>query len=57
MTTDRVPTPGYTAVRRDAIWPWLVMPMIILALFTVLHNVRRSAGGNEQDSISGPGIP
>ena len=48
---------GPHALRRNAIWPWLVMHMIILALFVVLHNVRRSGDGNEQDSISGAGIP
>jgi hypothetical protein len=57
MSTDRVSTRGHTTLRRNAIWPWLVMPMIILALFVVLHNVRRAGGGNEQDSISGAGIP
>ena len=57
MTTDRVSVPGHAAVRRNAVWPWLVMPLIILALFMVLHNVRRSGGGNEQDSTSGAGIP
>lgn len=57
MTSDRVPVAGHAAVRRNAVWPWLVMPMIILALFTVLHNVRRSGGGNEQDATTGAGIP
>jgi hypothetical protein len=50
MTPDRV-------LRRTAIWPWLVMPLIVLALFLVLHNVRRSGGGNDQDSNFGAGIP
>jgi hypothetical protein len=57
MTIERVSAPGHNALRRNAIWPWLVMPMIILALFVVLHNVRRSGGDNEQDSNSGIGIP
>jgi hypothetical protein len=57
MTTERVSVPGHPAVRRNAVWPWLVMPLIILALFMVLHNVRRAGGGNEQDSTSGTGIP
>ena len=57
MTIDRVSARGHNPLRRNAIWPWLVMPMIILALFVVLHNVRRSGGGNEQDSMSGAGIP
>ena len=57
MTTDRVPAAGHPVLRRNAIWPWLVMPMIILALFAVLHNVRRAGGGNDQDSPSNTGIP
>ena len=57
MTTDRVSASGHPVLRRNAIWPWLVMPMIILALFVVLHNVRRSGGDTEQDSNSGTGIP
>lgn len=44
MTPDRA-TAGRTTLRRNAIWPWVVMPLIILALaaflhFAVLHNVR-----------------
>ena len=57
MTTERISVPGHGSVRRSAIWPWLVMPLVILALFYVLHSVRRSGGGNEVDSISGVGIP
>ncbi|HTC52123.1 MAG TPA: hypothetical protein VK700_09330 [Steroidobacteraceae bacterium] len=43
MTTDRA-TAGHTP-RRSAIWPWVLMPAVILALaaflhFAVLHNVR-----------------
>ena len=40
-----------------SIWPWLIMPLVILALFTVLHNVRRSGAGIDQDSSFGSGIP
>ncbi|HTV78525.1 MAG TPA: hypothetical protein VMF03_09715 [Steroidobacteraceae bacterium] len=43
MTTHRARTQGRPALRRNAIWPWLVMPMVVLALFVVLHHVR-SAG-------------
>lgn len=57
MTTNRISVAGQNARRRNAIWPWLVMPMVILALFVVLHNVRRSSAGNDQDSNFGIGIP
>jgi hypothetical protein len=57
MTTDRIPARGPTALRRNAIWPWLLMPVIILALFVVLHNVRRSGDANDQGSSFGSGIP
>jgi hypothetical protein len=57
MTTDRVPVRGRKALRRNAIWPWLVMPAVVLALFVVLHNVRRSGGPIDQDSSLGSGIP
>jgi len=48
---------GPHALRRNAIWPWLVMPLVVLALFALLHNVRRSGGVNDQDSNFGSGIP
>jgi hypothetical protein len=57
MTTERVSGLGTTAVRRNAVWPWVVMPLVVLALFVVLHNVRRSGDGNDQDSSLGSGIP
>jgi hypothetical protein len=57
MTTERVPALGHTSPRRNAVWPWLVMPVVILALFAVLHNVRRSGGPIDQDSSLGSGIP
>jgi hypothetical protein len=57
MTTDRATVVGQTALRRNAIWPWLIMPLVILALFAVLHNVRRSGPGIDQDSSFGSGIP
>ena len=43
--------------RRNAIWPWLVMPLVVLALFAVLHNVRRAGPGTDPDSSIGSGIP
>jgi hypothetical protein len=57
MTTKRASARGQTALRRNAIWPWLVMPLLVLALFVVLHNVRRSGDANDQGSSFGSGIP
>jgi hypothetical protein len=57
MTTDRATGKGSAALRRNAIWPWLVMPLVILALFAVLHNVRSSGAGADQDSSFGSGMP
>ncbi len=57
MTTDRVSGLGPTALRRNAIWPSLVLPLVILALFAVLHNVRRSGPGPDSDSSFGSGMP
>lgn len=56
MTSDRS-TAGPATPRRNAVWPWLVMPLVILALFTVLHNVRRSGTPGDPDSSFDGGIP
>ena len=57
MTTERISGRGHGGLRRSAIWPWLVMPAVILALFVVLHNVRRTGGPVDQESSFGSGIP
>ncbi|HTC43660.1 MAG TPA: hypothetical protein VK696_01290 [Steroidobacteraceae bacterium] len=57
MTSERLSTHSRTGVRRNAIWPWLVMPLVVLALFVVLHKVRSSGDGSIQDSSFGSGIP
>jgi hypothetical protein len=57
MTPKPVAALGKTTLRRNAIWPWLVMPLVVLALFAVLHNVRRSGDPNEQGSSFGSGMP
>ncbi|HTY92325.1 MAG TPA: hypothetical protein VMC02_00435 [Steroidobacteraceae bacterium] len=57
MTIDRIAAAGQTARRRNAVWPWLVMPAVILALFAVLHNVRRSGAPHDQDSSFGSALP
>jgi hypothetical protein len=56
MTTKRISGLG-PSVRRNAVWPWLVMPMIILALFYVLHKVREYGPTNGQSSSFGSGMP
>ena len=57
MATERLSSSGTPVLRRNAVWPWVVMPLIVLALFTVLHNVRLSRDGSDQDSSLGSGIP
>ncbi|HTB68354.1 MAG TPA: hypothetical protein VK727_19185 [Steroidobacteraceae bacterium] len=57
MTTERISALGHAGPRRNAVWPWLVMPAAILAVFLVLHNVRRTGGPVDQDSSLGSGIP
>jgi hypothetical protein len=57
MTPERISALGHGGPRRNAVWPWLVMPVVILALFAVLHNVRRSGGPIDQDSSLDGGIP
>jgi hypothetical protein len=34
---------AHTAERRPAVWPWLVMPLVALAMFIALRSVRQSA--------------
>jgi hypothetical protein len=57
MTPKRASALGPPGLRRNAIWPWLVMPLLVLALFVVLHNVRRSGDPNDQGSSFGSGMP
>jgi hypothetical protein len=28
--------------RRPAVWPWLLMPLVVLILFFILYNVRQT---------------
>jgi hypothetical protein len=30
-------------VRRPAVWPWLVMPVIVLLVFCALHRVHKTS--------------
>ena len=35
--------PGVPRERRPALWPWLVMPLVVLLMFYVLHTVHQHA--------------
>jgi len=35
------PAASPSAHRRGALWPWLVTPLVTLALFYLLHNERK----------------
>jgi hypothetical protein len=34
-------TPGGSAERRPAVWPWLLLPLVTLALFFALRAVKK----------------
>ncbi|HET9388355.1 MAG TPA: hypothetical protein VFO44_01785 [Steroidobacteraceae bacterium] len=48
--------PGGPAERRPAIWPWLVMPLVTLALFFALNRLHQMTPA-EQTFDSGPQTP
>ncbi len=37
------------ADRRPAVWPWLLMPLAVLAMFFALRTVRHSTEGGQLD--------
>jgi len=42
MSSDPlIPTPGGSAERRPAVWPWLLLPLATLALFFALRAVKK----------------
>jgi hypothetical protein len=48
---------GAVTSRRGALWPWLVTPLITLALAYVLHQERRTAPPPDRaqpDSVNAP---
>jgi len=38
-----MPTPHDTNERRQAIWPWLLMPLIVLLVAYTLYNFKQTA--------------
>lgn len=52
MSSDPLPSPsGGTAERQPAVWPWLLLPLVALALFFALRAVKDgpSAGAAASD--------
>jgi hypothetical protein len=41
--------------RRPAVWPWLVMPVIVLLLFYALHRVQHPPHGPAAIPAEAPG--
>ena len=55
-----IPTSHDGNERRPAIWPWLLMPLVVLILFVILYNVRqppadRPAGADVHTTSSDTG--
>lgn len=51
---------GTKAGRRPALWPYVVMPLIVLLIFWALHRVqhpRQPAGPTETTTDGTPGTP
>jgi hypothetical protein len=44
MAAEVRPEPGGLSTRRPAIWPWLVMPLIVLAVFCALLRMHHRPG-------------
>jgi cbb3-type cytochrome oxidase subunit 3 len=43
-----MPSPQDTNERRQAIWPWLLMPLVVLLVAYTLHNFQAAAKSNAQ---------
>jgi hypothetical protein len=41
-------TPHDTNERRQAIWPWVLMPLLVLLVAYTLHNFQATAKSNAQ---------
>ncbi len=52
LTLAPVPTD-----RRPAIWPWLVMPLVTLALFYSLYSLDREYGNQDQGAYRSAAQP
>jgi hypothetical protein len=59
MSSDPLNSSAASADRRPAVWPWLLLPFIVLALFFALRSVTpgpsRHAAHPEAASESAPG--
>jgi hypothetical protein len=42
MAADRPPDAGAPRERRPAIWPWVLMPLIVLLVFCALQRMHHS---------------
>jgi hypothetical protein len=55
-----MPSPHDTNERRQAIWPWLLMPLLVLLVAYTLHNFQRTAKsgastrGAQAEETTGP---
>ena len=43
-----MPSPHDTNERRQAIWPWLLMPLLVLLVAYTLHNFQATAKSDAQ---------
>jgi hypothetical protein len=53
-------SPSPPSERRPAIWPWLLMPAVVLAVFYALNRVHHHQGGGAAAPASAPaesGVP
>jgi hypothetical protein len=55
-----MPSPHDTNERRQAIWPWLLMPLLVLLVAYTLHNFQQTAKstaparGGQAEETTGP---
>jgi hypothetical protein len=50
MSSEPADTTAATAERRPAVWPWLVVPLLALALFFALSRFKESRLPAQSDS-------
>jgi hypothetical protein len=43
-----MPTPHDTNERRQAVWPWVLMPLVVLLVAYTLHNFQATAKSDAQ---------
>jgi hypothetical protein len=55
--TDSLTLPPVPTDRRPAIWPWLVMPLVTLALFYSLYSLDREHGNQDQGAYRSAAQP